>query len=56
MGNILETGRAVNVPLPLSAAVAEMMQALKADDLGGADHSALVRFYEKISNVEVKSG
>ena len=56
MGNILETGHAVNVPLPLSAAVAEMMQALKADDLGGADHSALVRYYEKIANLEVKRG
>ena len=56
MGNILETGRAVNMPLPLSAALMEMMQALKADDMGGADHSALVRYYEKIANVEVKRG
>jgi len=56
MGNILETGHAVNVPLPLSAAVMEMMQALKADDMGDADHSALVRFYEKIANLEVKRG
>ncbi|MDR0238899.1 MAG: 2-hydroxy-3-oxopropionate reductase [Deltaproteobacteria bacterium] len=56
MGNILETGHAVNVPLPLSAAVMEMMQALKADDLGGADHSALVRYYEKIANLEVRRG
>jgi 2-hydroxy-3-oxopropionate reductase len=56
MGNVLETGHAVNVPLPLSASVMEMMQALKADDLGGADHSALVRHYEKIANMEVKRG
>ena len=56
MGNIIETGHAVNVPLPLSATVMEMMQALKADDLGGADHSSLVRYYEKIANVEVKRG
>ncbi|MCL2123183.1 MAG: 2-hydroxy-3-oxopropionate reductase [Desulfovibrionaceae bacterium] len=56
LGNIIETGHAVNVPLPLSAAVMEMMQALKADDMGGADHSALVRYYEKIANVEVKRG
>jgi 2-hydroxy-3-oxopropionate reductase len=55
MGNILETGHAVNVPLPLSAMVMEMMQALKADDLGDADHSALVRYYEKIANLEVQS-
>ena len=56
MGNILETGQGVNVPLPLSAAVMEMMKALKVEDLGGADHSALVRYYEKIANVEVKRG
>ena len=56
MGNILETGHGVNVPLPLSAAVMEMMQALKVEDLGGADHSALVRYYEKMANVEVKRG
>jgi 2-hydroxy-3-oxopropionate reductase len=56
LGNIIETGHAVNVPLPLSAAVMEMMQALKADDMGGADHSALVRYYEKMANVEVKRG
>ncbi len=56
MGNILETGHGVNVPLPLSAAVMEMMQALKVEDLGGADHSALVRYYEKMAKVEVKRG
>ena len=56
LGNIIETGHAVNAPLPLSAAVMEMMQALKADDMGGADHSALVRYYEKLANVEVKRG
>jgi 2-hydroxy-3-oxopropionate reductase len=54
LGNILETGHAVNVPLPLSAAVMEMMQALKADGMGDADHSALVRYYEKIARLEVK--
>ena len=56
MGNILETGHGVNAPLPLSAAVMEMMQALKVEDLGGADHSALVRYYEKMAKVEVKRG
>lgn len=56
LGNIIETGHGVGVPLPLSAAVMEMMQALKVENMGGADHSALVRFYEKIANVEVKRG
>ena len=54
MGNIMDTGHGVGVPLPLSAAVMEMMQALKVDGMGDADHSALVRYYEKLSNYELK--
>lgn len=54
LGNIMDTGHGVGVPLPLSAAVMEMMQALKVDGMGDADHSALVRYYEKLSNYEVK--
>ncbi len=54
LGNIMDTGHGVGVPLPLSAAVMEMMQALKVEDMGDADHSALVRYYEKMSNCEVK--
>jgi 2-hydroxy-3-oxopropionate reductase len=54
LGNVLETGHAVGVPLPLSAAVMEIMQALKVDGMGDCDHGALVRFYEKLAQVEVK--
>ncbi len=54
MGNVIDTGHGVGVPLPLSATVMEMMQALKVDGLGDADHSALVRYYEKLANTEVK--
>ena len=56
LGNIIDTGHGVGMPLPLSAAVMEMMQALKVDDMGDADHSALVRYYEKMANCEVKRG
>ncbi|MDL2209646.1 2-hydroxy-3-oxopropionate reductase [Desulfovibrio sp. OttesenSCG-928-O18] len=56
LGNVIETGHGVGVPLPLAASVMEMMQALKVDGLGDADHSALVRYYEKLSNSEVKRG
>ena len=37
----------------LAAAVMEMMQALRADGLGTADHSALACYYEKLAKVEV---
>ncbi|SBW08633.1 tartronate semialdehyde reductase [uncultured delta proteobacterium] len=56
LGNVMDTGHGVGVPLPLSAAVMEMMQALKVEDMGDADHSALVRYYEKMSNCQVKRG
>lgn len=39
----------MGAPLPLTAAVMEMMQTLRADGRGGDDHSALVGFYEKIA-------
>lgn len=54
LSNVLETSHELGVPLPLTAAVMEMMQALKVDGLGDADHSSLVKYYEKMANVEVK--
>jgi 2-hydroxy-3-oxopropionate reductase len=54
LNNVLETSHELGVPLPLTAAVMEMMQALKVDGLGDADHSSLVRYYEKLAQVEVK--
>ncbi len=53
LGNVLETCHEVGVPLPLTAAVMEIMQALKVDGLGDADHGAIVRYYEKLAKVEV---
>ena len=54
MGNVLETAHEVGVPLPLSAAVMEIMQALKVDGMGDCDHGSIVRFYEKLAQIEVK--
>jgi 2-hydroxy-3-oxopropionate reductase len=51
---VLETSREVGVPLPLSAAVMEIMQALKVDGMGDNDHGSIVRFYEKLAHIEVK--
>lgn len=54
LSNALETSHEIGVPLPLTAAVMEMMQALKVDDMGDADHGSLIRHYEKLAKVEVK--
>ncbi len=54
LANVLETSHEVGVPLPLTAAVMEIMQAMKIDGMGDLDHGALVRHYEKLAQVEVK--
>lgn len=56
LNNIMETAHEVGVPLPLSASVMEMMQALKVDGHGDKDHGSLVLFYEKLANIEVRKG
>jgi 2-hydroxy-3-oxopropionate reductase len=54
LANALETSHQLGVPLPLTAVIMEIMQGLKVDGLGEADHGALIRFYEKLAQVEVK--
>ncbi|WP_257784491.1 2-hydroxy-3-oxopropionate reductase [Serratia inhibens] len=53
LANALDTSHGVGAQLPLTAAVMEMMQALRADGLGAADHSALACYYEKLAKAEV---
>jgi 2-hydroxy-3-oxopropionate reductase len=53
LGNVLETGHDVGAPLPMSAAVMEMMQNLHADGRGGDDHSSLANFYAKLSGINL---
>jgi 2-hydroxy-3-oxopropionate reductase len=54
LNNALETGNEIGVPLPLTAAVLQMMQALKVAEMGESDHGALVRYYESMAKVEVR--
>lgn len=53
LNNVLETSHAVGAPIPLTAQLMEMMQAIKLDGCGVEDHSSIVKFYEKIGNVKV---
>ena len=52
--NALDTAHALNAPVPLTANVMETLQALKCDEMGANDHSAIVRYYEKLAQVEVR--
>jgi 2-hydroxy-3-oxopropionate reductase len=52
--NALDTAHSLGVPVPLTASVMEILQALKTDGLSGEDHSAIVRYYEKLAKTEVR--
>lgn len=54
LANALDTSHQIGVPLPLTSAVMEIMQALKVDGLGENDHGSLIKYYEKLAKIEVK--
>lgn len=56
LNNVMETGHGVDSPLPLTAAVREMMSVLQGDGHAVEDHSSLVRVYEKLANTELHPG
>ncbi len=53
LANAMDTGHGVGSPLPLTASVREMMETLHADGFGGDDHSALARYYAKVSGTKI---
>ncbi|GHU08867.1 2-hydroxy-3-oxopropionate reductase [Spirochaetia bacterium] len=52
--NALDTAHNLGVPIPLTASVMETLQALKVDGFAANDHSAIVRYYEKLAQTEVR--
>lgn len=54
LANALETGAGVGAPLFLTSQIMEMLRNLKQDGEGQSDHSALVKFYEKLGKIEVR--
>ncbi|MDR1862293.1 MAG: 2-hydroxy-3-oxopropionate reductase [Treponema sp.] len=53
LANALDTGHGVGSPLPLTSLVREMMETLHADGFGQDDHSALARYYAKVSGTAI---
>ncbi|MBE3575306.1 MAG: 2-hydroxy-3-oxopropionate reductase [Firmicutes bacterium] len=53
LANVLETGRELQVPLPLTALVMQILQALRSAGAGSLDNVAIVRFYEELAHVQV---
>lgn len=53
--NALNTAHTFNIPVPLSAHVLEILHALKNEGEGQDDHSVIVRYFERLAKVEVRS-
>jgi len=54
LANALDTAHEVGVPVPLSGAVMEVMQALKVDNKGADHHGGISQFNEKLAKDEVR--
>ena len=54
LNNALETAHSVGAPLPFTAMVMEILQNLHADGCGQNDHSAIVKYYEKLTNTKIR--
>ena len=53
--NVLATAHEIDVPLPLTAQLFEIQQALKVSGHMNDDHSGYVQYFEQLAGVEVKS-
>ncbi len=52
--NAIETANGLDVPLPFTSQALEVLKALKVSGSAKEDHSAIVKYFEKIADVEVK--
>ena len=55
INNVMDTAKALEVPLVMTSVLQQIMFSLKADGHIMDDHSGIVKFYEKIAGVEVKT-
>lgn len=49
--NVLNVGSSLNIPLPITAQILEMLKSLTSLGEGNLDHSGIYKFYENISKV-----
>lgn len=51
--NAIDTAHSVGAPLPMTASVMEILQNLRADGCGQEDHSAMARYYQKLTGTAI---
>jgi 2-hydroxy-3-oxopropionate reductase len=54
--NVVNTAHQLDIPVPFSAQLFEVMQGLKVRDLMDEDHSAIVKHFELLADQEVRKG
>lgn len=54
--NALDTSHKIGLSLPLTSIIMEILQALKIDGQEKSDHSAIIKYYEKINNIILGDG
>ena len=54
--NVLQTAQELNIPLPVTALLQQILGALVNDGESESDHSAILKFVENLAKVEVKAG
>ncbi len=52
--NVLNAGNFLDVPLPLSGSLLEILKSLDSKGYGQLDHSAIAKFFQAISGVELQ--
>ena len=52
--NVMATAHEVDVPLPLTSQLFEIMQALRVSGHTGDDHSGIVQYFEQLAGIQVK--
>lgn len=52
--NVVNTAHSIDVPIPYTAQLYEILQAMKVHGHMGDDHGGIVQYFEKLAGVEVK--
>ena len=53
LNNVVDAAKTVDAPIPLTQTVLEMMKILHHDGDGSCDHSALLKYYQKLTGEEL---
>ena len=53
LNNALDCAHTVGAPVPMTAAVQEILQWLHNHDCGGNDHSAIAKYYEHLTGITI---